>query len=213
MRSPLLALAILLVSAAPAAAHHGIEGSLTHRDTREELSEVDVKATAAAAAAPAALPYAWCGDERTSDDTAHAALPADSPRFKLVYVHPADRPDRFAAWRDAIQGNVALVQRFLAAQSGGGKALRLDMGTRCGPQYVDVQVVHLSGRRSQYVDDFSAIVGEVDGKLGAATAPRNVVVFADTLNGEAYDYGLGENVLGSYGERLGSDNVHNRGGF
>jgi hypothetical protein len=213
MRSALLAFAILLVSAAPAAAHDGVEGALTHRDTRAELAEVDVKATAAAADTPAALPYAWCGDERTSDDTAHAALPADSPRFKLVYAHPADRADRFAAWRDALQANVALVQRFLAAQSGGGKALRFDMGTRCGPQYVDVQVVHLSGRRSQYVDNFSAVVNEVESRLGPASAPRNVVVFADTLNGEAYDYGLGENVLGSYGERPGPDNVHNRGGF
>ena len=39
------------------------------------------------------------------------------------------------------------------------------MGTRCGPQYVDIQVVHLSGPRSQYVDNFSAIV-----QRGRATA-------------------------------------------
>jgi hypothetical protein len=213
MRSALLALAILLASAAPAAAHDGAEGMLTHRDTREELALVDIKATAAAADAPGALPYAWCGDERTSDDTAHAAQPADSPRFKLVYAHPADRADRFAAWRDAIQANVALVQRFLAAQSGGGKALRFDMGTGCGPQYVDVQVVHLTGPRSLYVDNFSSLVNEVETRLGPASAPRDVVVFADTLNGVGYDYGLGENVLGSYGERPGADNVHNRGGF
>ena len=50
------------------------------------------------------------------------------------------------------------MQRFLAAQSGGAKALRFDMGTSCGPQYVDLQIVHLSGPRSQYVDNFSAIV-------------------------------------------------------
>jgi hypothetical protein len=213
MRIVLLALAITLAGTSTAAAHGGVDGALTHRDTRDELSLVDVAATAAAAAAPDALPYGWCGDERASDDVVHAALPANSPRFKIVYVHPADRPDRFGAWRDAIQANVALVQRFLASQSGGRKALRFDMGTRCGPQFVDLQVVHLSGPRSRYVDNFTSIVTEVENKIGPSDAPRNVVVYADTLNGAGYDYGLGENVLGAYGERPGTDNVHNRGGF
>jgi hypothetical protein len=212
----LLAVSVALValSAAPAVAHDGDgDGVLTHADTRAELALVDVAATAAAADAPGALPYDWCGDERTSDDVVHSALPAASPRLKVVYAHPADRPDRFAAWSDALQGNVALVQRFLAAQSGGAKALRFDMGTPCGPQYLDVQVVHLSGPRSQYVDNFSAIVGEVESKLGTVDGPRNTVVLADTLNGGTYDYGLGENVLGTYGDRPGAANVHNRGGF
>lgn len=202
----------VLVPAASAAAH-GVEGAITHRDTRDELAFVDVAATAAAAAAPDALPYEWCGEARTSDGTAHDALPASSPRFKLVYAHPADRPDRFDGWRDALQGNVALIQRFLASQSGGAKALRIDMGTSCGPQFADLQVVHLSGPRSRYVDNFSEIVREVEPQLGAATAPRNVVILADTLNGGGYDYGLGENVLGTAGDRRGSSNVHNYGGF
>jgi hypothetical protein len=214
MRSLLLAVAILLVATSSAAAHDAAGWSLlTHADTRDDLSLVDVAATAAAAAAPDALPYAWCGDERTTDNVVNAALPADSPRFKIVYAHPADRVDRFPQWRDAIQANVALVQRFLASQSGGRKALRFDMGTRCGPQYVDIQVVHLSSARSRYVDNFSTIVTEVENKIGPSDAPRNVVVYADTLNGAGYDYGLGENVLGSYGDRPGTDNVHNRGGF
>jgi hypothetical protein len=198
--------------AAPAAAH-GVEGAVTHRDTREELSLADVARTAAAAGAPQALPYGWCGDARVTDDTANAALPATSARFKLVYAHPADRPDRFAAWRDALQADVALIQRFLASQSGGGKALRVDMGTRCGPQFADIQVVHLSGPRSRYVDNFSAIVQEVEPRLGSSDGPRNVVILGDTLNGGTYDYGLGENVLGQGADRHGSSNLHNSGGF
>ena len=198
----LVTLLVTLLPATPAAAH-GIEGAITHRDTRDELAFVDVAATAAAAAVPDALPYEWCGDARTTDDSAHATLPASSPRFKLVYAHPADRPDRFDGWRDALQGNVALIQRFLASQSGGAKALRVDMGTSCGPQFVDIQVVHLSGPRSQYVDNFSAVVREVEPRLGQAGGPRNVVILADTLNGGGYDYGLGENVLGSAGDRRG----------
>jgi hypothetical protein len=209
-----LVLVLLFASPLPATAavtHGG--GLLTHRDTREELSEIHLAATAATADLPNALPYGWCGDERTTDDAAHAAQPATAPRFKVVYAHPADRPDRFAAWRDALQADVALVQRFLAAQSGGAKALRFDMGTRCGKQYVDLQVVHLRGSRASYVDDFNAIVDEVDSHLGASAAPRNVVILADTLNGGSYDYGLGENVLGASGDDPGPGNVHNRGGF
>ncbi len=211
----LIATAATLVAAAPAAAHDGEEheGVLTHRDTRDELSEIHLAATATAAAAPNALPYAWCGDERTTDDTADAAQAPSVPRFKIVYAHAADRPDRFTAWADALQSNVALIQRYLAAQSGGGKALRIDMGTRCGPQYADVQVVHLTGPRASYADNFGAIVGEVEARLGAALAPRNTVIVADQLNGGTYDYGLGENVLGSYGDTPGPTNVHNRGGF
>jgi hypothetical protein len=208
----LVTLLVTLLPAAPAAAH-GIEGAITHRDTRDELAFVDVAATAATAAVPDALPYDWCGEARTTDDTAHDALPASSPRFKLVYAHPADRPDRFDGWRDALQGNVALIQRFLASQSGGAKALRVDMGTSCGPQFVDIQVVHLSGPRSQYVDNFSAIVREVEPRLGQTGGPRNVVILADTLNGGGYDYGLGENVLGTAGDRRGASNVHNYCGF
>src|SRR5262249_7140483 len=132
----LLAAFFALFAATPAAAHDGVEdeGVLTHRDTRDELSEIHLAATARAAAAPDALPYSWCGDERTTDNTANAAQSPNSPRFKIVYVHAADRPDRFAAWADALQANVALIQRYLAAQSGGNKALRIDMGTRCGPR-------------------------------------------------------------------------------
>jgi hypothetical protein len=212
VRTLLIAVFVLLVTAAPAAAH-GVEGAITHRDTRDELAFVDVAATAAAADVPDALPYGWCGEARTTDDTANAALPASSPRFKLVYAHPADRPDRFEGWRDALQSNIALIERFMASQSGGAKALRVDMGTSCGPQYVDIQVVHLAGPRSQYVDNFSEIVREVEPRLGATTAPRNVVILADTLNGGGYDYGLGENVLGPAGDRRGAGNVHNFGGF
>src|ERR1051325_3946315 len=101
----LLAAFFALFVATPAAAHDGVEheGVLTHRDTRDELSEIHLAATAHAAAAPDALPYTWCGDELPSDDTVHAAQAPNAPRFKLVYVHAADRPDRFAAWADALQ--------------------------------------------------------------------------------------------------------------
>ena len=102
----LLAVSIALAAlpAAPALAHgghggHG-DGVLTHADTRAELALVDVAATAAAADAPGALPYAWCGDERTTDDVVHSALPAAAPRWPIgaraapphATFEPAARP-------------------------------------------------------------------------------------------------------------------------
>src|SRR3954449_11689994 len=171
---------------------HAPSERITHRDTRGQLQEVnlaDVVTTAQAQGDGAdGLPTAWCGDETGGDDTAHAATPPSQPQFKVVYAYAADRPDRFAGWKDALQANVAVVERFLSAQDGGTKALRFDIGTRCGPQYVDIQVVPLPGPRSSYADNFGAISGAVDRALGAAAGPRNAIVLADGLSGGSQEY-------------------------
>src|SRR3954454_16324685 len=134
---------------------------LTQRDTRGQLQEVDLADVVTTAQTQGdgadGLPTAWCGDETSGDDTAHAATPAAQAQFKVVYAYAADRPDRFAGWANALQANVAVVERFLSANDGGTKAIRFDMGTRCGAQYVDVQTVQLPGPRTSYVDNFSAI--------------------------------------------------------
>jgi hypothetical protein len=187
-----------------------------HRDTRGELQDVDlagVVATAQADTNADGLPTTWCGDELTTNDTAHAATPAGAAQFKVVYAYAADRPDRFAGWANALQANVAVIERFLSAEDGGKKALRFDMGTRCGPQYVDIQTVQLPGARSSYADDFSAIAGAVDRALGPASGPRDAIILADGLSGSTQEYGLGETILGTSGEVPGAANVHNSGGL
>src|SRR3954468_1968121 len=189
---------------------------LTHRDTRTQLQDVDladVVTTAQAAAGDGSdgLPTAWCGTETGADNA--PVTPVAKAQFKVVYAFAADQPDRFAGWKDALQANVAIVQRFLSAQDGGTKGLRFDMGTACGSQYVDIQTVQLPGARASYADNFSAISGAVQRALGAAGGPRNAIVLADGLSGSAQEYGLGETVMGSTGERQGSANIHNRGGL
>jgi hypothetical protein len=190
---------------------------LTHRDTRGQLQDVNLAEVVGTAQAQGdgvdGLPVQWCGDETAANNTADAATPASKAQFKVVYAYAADRPDRFGGWMHALQANVAVGQRFLSAQDGGTKALRFDMGTRCGPQYVDIQTVQLPGPRSSYVDNFSAIAGAVQRALGAASGPRNAIVLADGMAGGAQEYGLGESVMGASGETPGSANVHNRGGF
>src|SRR5215468_10588576 len=145
---------------------------LTHADTRGQLQDVnlaDVVSTAEAQSDADGLPVKWCGDEtggNNADTTAKA-------QFKVVYAYAADRPDRFSGWVNALQANVAIVERFLSANDGGTKAIRFDMGTSCGPQYVDVQTVQLPGPRTSYVDNFSAIAGAVQRALGSSNGPRD----------------------------------------
>ena len=195
---------------------HKDPNRLTHADTRGQLQEVNLAEVVSVAEAQSdadGLPVKWCGDETGSNDIADAATAGAKAQFKVVYAYAADRPDRFAGWVNALQANVAIAERFLSAQDGGTKAIRFDMGTRCGPQYVDVQTVQLPGSRSQYVDNFSAITGAVSRALGTASGPRNAIVLADSLSGGTQEYGLGETVMGASGEVSGSANVHNRGGF
>ena len=214
MFRPLLLL-VLGALALPFLAAPRAPETIVHRDTRAELQDVNMVEAVADAQAqtggPDGLGMTWCGDERTSNDAAHAVYPPQAPQIKVVYAFAADRPNRFAQWRDALQADVAITQRFLSAQSGGQKALRFDMGTSCGPQFADIQVVALPGPYSTYAGDFRAISQAVQSAIGGA--PRNAVILADGLSTSGVEYGLGETVMGPSGERPGPANPHNAGGF
>ncbi len=181
IRLPAIGAAVfaLALLALPTFAMPAKEGDkLTHLDTRSQLQDVSLAEVVTTAQAQGdgtdGLPTTWCGDETGADNTANAVTPAAKAQFKVVYAYAADRANRFAGWRDALQTNVAVVQRFLSAQDGGTKALRFDMGTRCGPQYVDIQVVQLPGARAAYADNFGAISSAVQRALGPRGGTRNV---------------------------------------
>ncbi|HEY6888090.1 MAG TPA: hypothetical protein VI300_09935, partial [Solirubrobacter sp.] len=189
-RSPAIGAALITLAALAlptfALPHHGRDGVSIHRDTRSELASVNLSEAVATAQAqadgPDGLPATWCGDETTTDETVNAASPPTAPQFKIVYAYAADRPNRFAGFRDALQADVAITERFLSAQSGGTRAIRFDMGTSCGPQYADLQVVALPGPRSEYAGDFSAVTSAVARALDTAPGPRNTVILADSLS-------------------------------
>jgi hypothetical protein len=219
---PALAVLIALL-ALPAGAHAKKPAKAPrHVDTPSEI-RVDLAAqvrrsrlngvrTVSPATTQTYLPVAWCGIERTTDDTAHSTLSAGQPFYKLVYAYASGEPDRFAAWQDVLQADVSLIGQYMALQDGATKAPRFDMGTSCGPDYVDIQVVQLPGARSTYVDDFDAIRSAVEAQLGASSSPRNVVVLADglTANAPGYLYGLGESYNADF---PGSSNPHAGGGL
>jgi hypothetical protein len=189
-RSLLLALALSVV-AAPASAHDLEQ----HGDPRTALPDRLVTQTVAAAevgaldpatpSSPTGLPEAWCGTETAVDDVEHAAQPAGAATLKLIYAHPSDEPDRFAAVADRLQANASLLSRFMALESGGRKTLRWETGTSCGPQYVDVQVVHLPRTRASYLasgsPDFDLLAEDVGPRVAAQPGARNWVVYADSL--------------------------------
>ena len=186
------ALALLLALAlAPAASAHG-DDEPDHIDRPADLRGADITRTLAVAhltstAEPNLAQYAptaWCGTRLTSDDTEFAAFPPSQHQIKVVYAYASGQQDRSRQWSDALQANVSNIEQYLAVQTGGTRALRFDMGTECGPQYVDVQVVALPHAREYYRDDptsFIRLASDVAGALGPLAGPRNVFVLADKL--------------------------------
>ncbi|MGZ8632345.1 MAG: hypothetical protein ACXWZZ_00640 [Solirubrobacteraceae bacterium] len=224
-RSVLVVLSLLLALAPAASAHD--EADPSHRDTPADLAAADINRTLAGAHLartlspdlPQYLPTTWCGNaDPTSNDTAHAAFPATQRQIKVVYAHAFDEPNDFALWKDSLQSDVSRIEQFLALQTGGRRALRFDMGTECGPQYVDVQVVHLPSNRSAYVSgtdtqNFYAVAGGVQAAVGHDT--RDVFVLADGLT-DPDPSGQSDGVWGIAelpgDDRAGAGNVANQGG-
>src|SRR3954453_2389943 len=229
---PLLAALLLLLALAPAASAHD-ETDPSPRDPPAALAAADIDHTLALARLgrtvapdlPQYLPTTWCGAaNRDTDDTAHAALPAGARQIKVVYAHAHDQPDDFDRWKDALQTNVSRIEQFLALQTGGRRALRFDMGTVCGPQYVDIQDVHLPSDRTAYVsgsDDqnFYAVADDVAAAPGTG-APRDVFILADGLTADDPDPAHDDGVNGVWGiaevspdDTAGSSNYANGGGL
>ena len=225
-RSFVLAL-FLALALAPAASAHGHDDEPNHRDTPADLAAADINRTLAVAHLartvapdlPQYLPTEWCGTPTTEDDSAHAAFPASQRQIKVVYAHAADSTDRFALWQDALQTDVSRIQQFLALQTGGRRALRFDMGTDCGSQYVDVQVVHLPAPRATYIggDDeqnFMAVAAAVRQRVPQDS--RDVFVFGDGLTDPVPGHTANESVWGIAqvpdDDTAGAANASNSGG-
>ena len=95
----------------------------------------------ASSAAASRLPTSWCGEERSSDDREHE-LANGEYRYHAVYAYPADAHSRLSSYANQIQEDAFQASGLL--ESLYGRALRFDMGTSCGPQYLDVSAVRLT---------------------------------------------------------------------
>jgi hypothetical protein len=215
---------LLLLALAPAASAHG-DAEPDHSDAGAQLAGADINralavagmAGTAAPDLPQFLPTTSCGTERTTDDTSDAAFASSTAQIKVVYAHAFDQPDRFATWRDSLQADVSRIEQYLALQTGGRRALRFDMGTECGPQYVDIQVVHLTHTRAYYADgafdssgDFNNLAAEVDHALAPTPGPRNVFVLAEGLTDDSSEWGIAQV---QSDDRADAANISNAGGL
>jgi hypothetical protein len=116
-----------------------------------------------------ALPVLWCGTKRSSDDTANQ-LENGSYRYHAIYAVPSGAVDRFGAVAGTLQADAfqasALLERLYR------RSIRLDMGTACGRQYLDISVVGLPRTAAALTalanKDSNALLNQVSGDLAAA---------------------------------------------
>jgi hypothetical protein len=224
---PVLLALLVTLTLAPAASAHG-DDDPNHRDTPAELAAANIGRTLAIAHLagttapdlPEFLPTDWCGaTPATADDTTHAAFPSTQRQIKVVYAYPQDVTPRFDNWADSLQADVSRIEQFLALQTGGRRALRFDMGTSCGPQYVDVQAVALPHSRDDYVDgtddaNFDAVAHDVRAAVGIDS--RDIFVLGDGLTDtslSAAEQGVWGIAEVSPDDSSGKGNASNLGGL
>jgi hypothetical protein len=108
------------------------------------------------------LPASWCGTELASDDTAHE-VDNGGFRYHAVYMLAADAPDRFGTLASSMQTDAFQASSLL--ESSYGRAIRFDIGTSCGPQYLDISVVRMPQTSAQ----MTALASKPNGTFDAVT--------------------------------------------
>jgi hypothetical protein len=212
-----------LACAPPALADHGSPG--THGPDPESIDEgPDLpKGPYARAASSTSLPKTWCGDELTTDDKRNE-LDNGEYRFHAVYAIPADAPSRLKEVAGIIQTDAMRASGLIEQLY--GRAIRYDMGTGCGSQYIDITVVRLAETTAELESLKNTRTGTLEAvaraldrngmgviKGGeawstAAARTRNWVVW---LDGPAPDNACGQAMLYDDARRTDS-NYNNLGG-
>ena len=103
----------------------------------DRLPEVRVRAL---------VPTSWCGLKQSEDNVANEVANG-SHKVHAIYAVPSDGTDRFellaaTMQTDALQAS-ALLERLY------GRAIRFDMGTPCGPDYLDISAVRLASSSAE----------------------------------------------------------------
>lgn len=153
-------------------------------------------------AVPSPVPWispTWCATDagRMVDDDEHAVV--DGPDVKLIYAYAADQPNRFLAYADEMQRTAGQMARVVADSHESAKSIRFDLGTACGPSYLDIAVVRLPRTLAEYRADPSATRAgtfgippelRVAGAVSASHPDRRYLVWADGMyTGDDNGYG------------------------
>jgi len=182
------------------------------------------RALASASDVRLALPGLWCGTQRASDDLEHQT-PNGAYTFHAIYALPQGAINRFGLAASTLQADAfqasALLERLY------GRAIRFDLGTSCGAQYLDISVVRLPESASALAaiaPNSAALIERIAGALraqGFAANPlsvsteqlegafKNYVVWLEDVQPAGGLCGVG----GQFGDaRRGADNLNNYGG-
>src|SRR3954447_556468 len=145
MRRIAVAMSMLAATVlAPASAHAAVGAPITHGPDTALVSagpEQQVAPTQALGKRVAKLvPSAWCGTEAAGDDTVNE-VDNGVYRYHAVYMIASDGQDRFNSLATGMQDDAFQASALL--ETSYGRAIRFDLGTSCGPQYLDISVVRM----------------------------------------------------------------------
>jgi hypothetical protein len=176
---------------------------------------------ATSAAIRAAEPTSWCGDPNATTDNKVNELANGDYRYHAIYAIPADGTSRLAGVGGTLQTDAFQASGLLERLY--GRALRFDMGTTCGPGFLDITTVRLnetSAQLQQLADTsngtLEAVARDLDGKgfptiaggVDMSGLTTNYVVW---LDGPGPSYACGQAYSFKDATRA-QDNLNNMGG-
>jgi hypothetical protein len=200
MRRIALAISLLGATIVPgsASAHEGVGAPITHGPDPASVaagpeaqppsrSTIQLETSSGAKVdvnvAAKSLPTRWCGDELTSDDTADE-VDNGMYRYHAVYMVAADAPDRFTTLAGSMQTDAFQASSLLETTY--GRAIRYDMGTSCGAQYLDITVVRMPQTSAQMASVANTSNGTFDAVTHALDAAGlQTIQSSDTLSAAA----------------------------
>jgi len=196
MRRVLAPICMLVCSLGPAAAsaHAYVGAPITHGPDPASVQNGPEAKPGGGGALARRLPATWCGPQRSSDDLENETQNGGYKQH-AVYMIPADGGDRFSQFAASIQSDAFQASALLEGSY--GRAIRFDMGTGCGPEYLDITVVRMAETTAQLqaaaqtgIGTFEAVstaldtaglrtIQPTDSFQQAGTLARNYVVWLD----------------------------------
>ena len=116
------------------------------------------------------LPAGWCGDPRATDNR-ETEVDNGGYRYHAIYAIPSDGTERFGQFADTLQADAFQASALL--EQSYGRAIRYDLGTSCGQQYLDISIVRLPYSTAQ----LQALAPTPTGTLDAVSNGINAAGF------------------------------------
>jgi hypothetical protein len=146
------------------------------------------EAAAAAPHFPSALAQRWCGTEKASDFKP-GWFPQARPQIKVVYAYATDQKFKFHSFSHLIQGHIKRALEMVGDESKGRRSIAIDLGTECGPRYVDIASVPLK-HDSKHYDDLNGLHPRPGGRSAEIQMEVRTALGLDP-NGASDKLGLG----------------------